>query len=158
MIIPDSVILALGWMAEQAQAGTLYQSLAILGVFVFIGIPVILCVVSWMLKSEPYGSNNQVSQSFKVRKAHRTATLSVEKENGLRIVRRAGDVPDTITVISEDDLDWFKSVGMSFKSKPKVQPDYDVDTNHCLKCGKGFMEKQPNGTKRCNHCSWDPTK
>ena len=111
-----------------------------------------------MLKSEPYGSNNQVSQSFKVRKAHRTATLSVEKENGLRIVRRADDVPDTITVISEDDLDWFKSVGMSFKSKPKVQPDYDVDTNHCLNCGKGFMEKQPDGTKRCNHCSWDPTK
>ena len=75
MIIPDSVILVLGWMAEQAQAGTLYQSLAILGVFVFIGIPVILCVVSWMIKSEPYGSNNQASQSYKVRKAHRTATL-----------------------------------------------------------------------------------
>ena len=44
------------------------------------------------------------------------------------------------------------------KVQPQAQPDYDIDTNHCLNCGKGFMEKQPNGTKRCNHCSWDPTK
>jgi len=44
------------------------------------------------------------------------------------------------------------------KVQPQAQPDYDVDTNHCLNCGKGFMEKQPDGTKRCNHCSWDPTK
>ena len=44
------------------------------------------------------------------------------------------------------------------KVQPQAQPDYDVDTNHCLNCGKGFMEKQPDGTKRCSHCSWDPTK
>ena len=125
MIIPDSVILALGWMAEQAQAGTLYQSLFILGLFVFIGIPVIICVVGPISKKV----KQQVNQLHQAQQ---------------QVYQQAPPKKQKFTEFRKPKT-----------PKPKAVEDYDLDPLYCLKCSSEHLQTKANGQKYCTKCGWN---
>ena len=128
MIIPDSVILALGWMAEQAQAGTLYQSLFILGLFVFIGIPVIICVVGPISKKV----KQQVNQLHQAQQ---------------QVYQQAPPKKQKFTEFRKPKT-----------PKPKAVEDYDLGPLlYCpnVVCRSEHLQTKANGKKCCTKCNWD---
>ena len=136
MIIPDSVILALGWMAEQAQAGTLYQSLFILGLFVFIGIPVIICVVGPISKKV----KQQVNQLHQ-------AQVFVPNHLYNQVYQQAPPKKQKFTEFR--------------KPKPQIQPKAveDYDLGPLLYCPnvacRSELQIKANGKKYCTKCNWN---
>ena len=127
MIIPDSVILALGWMAEQAQAGTLYQSLFILGLFVFIGIPVIICVVGPISKKV----KQQVNQLHQAQQ---------------QVYQQAPPKKQKFTEFRKPKT-----------PKPKAVEDYDLGPLlYCpnVAC-RSELQTKANGKKYCVKCNWN---
>ena len=136
MIIPDSVILALGWMAEQAQAGTLYQSLAILGVFVFIGIPVIICVVGPISKKV----KQQVNQLHQ-------AQVFVPNHLYNQVYQQAPPKKQKFTEFRKPKT-----------PKPKAVEDYDLGPLlYCpnVACRSEHLQTKANGKKYCTKCNWN---
>ena len=127
MIIPDSVILVLGWMAEQAQAGTLYQSLFILGLFVFIGIPVIICVVGPISKKV----KQQVNQLHQAQQ---------------QVYQQAPPKKQKFTEFRKPKT-----------TKPKAVEDYDLGPLlYCpnVAC-RSELQTKANGKKYCTKCNWN---
>ena len=127
MIIPDSVILVLGWMAEQAQAGTLYQSLFILGLFVFIGIPVIICVVGPISKKV----KQQVNQLHQAQQ---------------QVYQQAPPKKQKFTEFRKPKT-----------PKPKAVEDYDLGPLlYCpnVAC-RSELQIKANGKKYCTKCNWN---
>tara|TARA_B100001013_G_scaffold339288_1_gene261157 strand:+ start:182 stop:571 length:390 start_codon:yes stop_codon:yes gene_type:complete len=128
MIIPDSVILVLGWMAEQAQAGTLYQSLFILGLFVFIGIPVIICVVGPISKKV----KQQVNQLHQAQQ---------------QVYQQAPPKKQKFTEFRKPKT-----------PKPKAVEDYDLGPLlYCpnVACRSEHLQTKANGQKYCTKCGWN---
>ena len=128
MIIPDSVILVLGWMAEQAQAGTLYQSLFILGLFVFIGIPVIICVVGPISKKV----KQQVNQLHQAQQ---------------QVYQQAPPKKQKLTEFRKPKT-----------PKPKAVEDYDLGPLlYCpnVACRSEHLQTKANGQKYCTKCGWN---
>tara|TARA_B100000749_G_scaffold219543_1_gene174574 strand:+ start:204 stop:593 length:390 start_codon:yes stop_codon:yes gene_type:complete len=128
MIIPDSVILVLGWMAEQAQAGTLYQSLFILGLFVFIGIPVIICVVGPISKKV----KQQVNQLHQAQQ---------------QVYQQAPPKKQKFTEFRKPKT-----------PKPKAVEDYDLGPLlYCpnVACRSEHLQTKANGEKYCTKCGWN---
>ena len=135
MIIPDSVILALGWMAEQAQAGTLYQSLFILGLFVFIGIPVIICVVGPISKKV----KQQVNQLHQ-------AQVFVPNHLYNQVYQQAPPKKQKFTEFRKPKT-----------PKPKAVEDYDLGLLlYCpnVAC-RSELQTKANGKKYCVKCNWN---
>ena len=131
MIIPDSVILALGWMAEQAQAGTLYQSLFILGLFVFIGIPVIICVVGPISKKV----KQQVNQLHQA-----------QQQVYQQVYQQAPPKKQKFTEFRKPKT-----------TKPKAVEDYDLGPLlYCpnVAC-RSELQTKANGKKYCTKCNWN---
>ena len=127
MIIPDSVILVLGWMAEQAQAGTLYQSLFILGLFVFIGIPIIICVVGPISKKV----KQQVNQLHQAQQ---------------QVYQQAPPKKQKFTEFRKPKT-----------PKPKAVEDYDLGPLlYCpnVVC-RSELQTKANGKKYCIKCNWN---
>ena len=136
MIIPDSVILALGWMAEQAQAGTLYQSLFILGLFVFIGIPVIICVVGPISKKV----KQQVNQLHQ-------AQVFVSNHLYNQVYQQAPPKKQKFTEFRKPKT-----------PKPKAVEDYDLGPLlYCpnVACRSEHLQTKANGKKYCTKCNWN---
>ena len=136
MIIPDSVILALGWMAEQAQAGTLYQSLFILGLFVFIGIPVIICVVGPISKKV----KQQVNQLHQ-------AQVFVPNHLYNQVYQQAPPKKQKFTEFRKPKT-----------PKPKAVEDYDLGPLlYCpnVACRSEHLQTKANGKKYCTKCNWN---
>ena len=128
MIIPDSVILVLGWMAEQAQAGTLYQSLFILGLFVFIGIPVIICVMGPISKKV----KQQVNQLHQAQQ---------------QVYQQAPPKKQKFTEFRKPKT-----------PKPKAVEDYDLGPLlYCpnVACRSEHLQTKTNGKKYCTKCNWN---
>ena len=128
MIIPDSVILVLGWMAEQAQAGTLYQSLFILGLFVFIGIPVIICVVGPISKKV----KQQVNQLHQAQQ---------------QVYQQAPPKKQKFTEFRKPKT-----------PKTKAVEDYDLGPLlYCpnVACRSEHLQTKANGQKYCTKCGWN---
>ena len=135
MIIPDSVILVLGWMAEQAQAGTLYQSLFILGLFVFIGIPVIICVVGPISKKV----KQQVNQLHQ-------AQVFVPNHLYNQVYQQAPPKKQKFTEFRKPKT-----------PKPKAVEDYDLGPLlYCpnVAC-RSELQTKANGKKYCVKCNWN---
>ena len=135
MIIPDSVILVLGWMAEQAQAGTLYQSLFILGLFVFIGIPVIICVVGPISKKV----KQQVNQLHQ-------AQVFVPNHLYNQVYQQAPPKKQKFTEFRKPKT-----------PKPKAVEDYDLGPLlYCpnIVC-RSELQTKANGKKYCTKCNWN---
>ena len=131
MIIPDSVILVLGWMAEQAQAGTLYQSLFILGLFVFIGIPVIICVVGPISKKV----KQQVNQLHQA-----------QQQVYQQVYQQAPPKKQKFTEFRKPKT-----------PKPKAVEDYDLGPLlYCpnVAC-RSELQTKANGKKYCIKCNWN---
>ena len=68
MIIPDSVTLFLGWMAESAQNGTLLTDMILIFITVFFIIPIIIgllwSLIKWITKNDTdQGSDNRLHES-----------------------------------------------------------------------------------------------
>ena len=136
MIIPDSVILVLGWMAEQAQAGTLYQSLFILGLFVFIGIPVIICVVGPISKKV----KQQVNQLHQ-------AQVFVPNHLYNQVYQQAPPKKQKFTEFRKPKT-----------PKPKAVEDYDLGPLlYCpnVACRSEHLQTKANGKKYCTKCNWN---
>ena len=132
MIIPDSVILVLGWMAEQAQAGTLYQSLFILGLFVFIGIPVIICVVGPISKKV----KQQVNQLHQA-----------QQQVYQQVYQQAPPKKQKFTEFRKPKT-----------PKPKAVEDYDLGLLlYCpnVACRSEHLQTKANGQKYCTKCGWN---
>ena len=132
MIIPDSVILVLGWMAEQAQAGTLYQSLFILGLFVFIGIPVIICVVGPISKKV----KQQVNQLHQA-----------QQQVYQQVYQQAPPKKQKFTEFRKPKT-----------PKPKAVEDYDLGPLlYCpnVACRSEHLQTKANGKKYCTKCGWN---
>ena len=128
MIVLDSVILVLGWMAEQAQAGTLYQSLFILGLFVFIGIPVIICVVGPISKKV----KQQVNQLHQAQQ---------------QVYQQAPPKKQKFTEFRKPKT-----------TKPKAVEDYDLGPLlYCpnVACRSEHLQTKANGQKYCTKCNWN---
>ena len=136
MIAPDSVILVLGWMAEQAQAGTLYQSLFILGLFVFIGIPVIICVVGPISKKV----KQQVNQLHQ-------AQVFVSNHLYNQVYQQAPPKKQKFAEFRKPKT-----------TKPQVVEDYDLGPLlYCpnVACRSEHLQTKVNGKKYFAKCVWN---